>query len=131
MPVYCSPTALQRLFHHEGERAMAHAVQKFGTIFGVSSLGTVSLEEISSKFSFPHLSVLLPQGPRPEPTHAGPCKKCRRSDHDVDSRFDYGWEPGTRPSYRLLNPLALEPGRLVAVCSQAEVGDRVYHSRAF
>src|SRR5215213_11907347 len=25
MPVYCSPTALQRLFHHEGERAVAHA----------------------------------------------------------------------------------------------------------
>src|SRR5436190_18960012 len=43
MPVYCSPTALQRLFHHEGERAVAHAAQKFGTIFGVSSLGTVSL----------------------------------------------------------------------------------------
>lgn len=45
MPVYCSPTALQRLFHHEGERAVAHAANKFGTMFGVSSLGTVSLEE--------------------------------------------------------------------------------------
>ena len=55
MPVYCSPTALQRLFHHEGERAVAHAAQKFGTMFGVSSLGTVSLEEISSKFSFPQV----------------------------------------------------------------------------
>ncbi len=45
MPVYCSPTALQRLFHHQGERAVAAAAQKFGTMFGVSSLGTVSLEE--------------------------------------------------------------------------------------
>ena len=45
MPVYCSPTALQRLFHHEGERAVAAAAGKFGTMFGVSSLGTVSLEE--------------------------------------------------------------------------------------
>ncbi len=45
MPVYCSPTALQRLFHHEGERAVAAAAAKQGTMFGVSSLGTVSLEE--------------------------------------------------------------------------------------
>lgn len=45
MPVYCSPTALQRLFHHQGERAVARAAAKYGTMFGVSSLGTVSLEE--------------------------------------------------------------------------------------
>src|SRR3954451_10130298 len=45
MPVYCSPTALQRLFHPEGERAVAAAAAKYGTMFGVSSLGTVSLEE--------------------------------------------------------------------------------------
>ena len=45
MPVYCSPTALQRLFHPQGERAVAAAAGKFGTMFGVSSLGTVSLEE--------------------------------------------------------------------------------------
>ncbi|MEQ1949948.1 alpha-hydroxy acid oxidase [Mesorhizobium sp. CN2-181] len=46
MPVYCSPTALQRLFHHQGERAVAAAASKYGTMFGVSSLGTVSLEEV-------------------------------------------------------------------------------------
>lgn len=45
LPFYCSPTALQRLFHHDGERAVAAASGKFGTMFGVSSLGTVSLEE--------------------------------------------------------------------------------------
>src|ERR1700756_2096794 len=46
LPVYCSPTGLQRLFHHQGERAVAAAAAKFGTMFGVSSLGTVSLEEL-------------------------------------------------------------------------------------
>src|SRR5207245_2079667 len=46
MPIYCSPTALQRLFHHQGERAVAAAAAKYGTMFGVSSLGTVSLEEL-------------------------------------------------------------------------------------
>ena len=54
VPFYCSPTALQRLIHYQGERAVAHAAQTFGTMFGVSSLGTVSLEEIS-KFSFPQV----------------------------------------------------------------------------
>lgn len=55
MPVYCSPTALQRLFHHQGERAVAKAAEKFGTMFGVSSLGTVSLEEIAQQVSSPQV----------------------------------------------------------------------------
>jgi len=55
MPVYCSPTALQRLFHHEGERAVACAAEKYGTMFGVSSLGTVSMEEIAKKISTPQV----------------------------------------------------------------------------
>ena len=55
MPIYCSPTAVQRLFHHEGERAVAKAVDKFGTMFGVSSLGTVSLEELSEISSCPKM----------------------------------------------------------------------------
>ncbi|SFG25209.1 L-lactate dehydrogenase (cytochrome) [Palleronia marisminoris] len=55
LPVYCSPTALQRLFHHEGERATGAAAAKFGTMFGVSSLGTVSLEELRKKYSNPQV----------------------------------------------------------------------------
>jgi L-lactate dehydrogenase (cytochrome) len=53
MPIYCSPTALQRLFHHDGERAVAAAAARFGTMFGVSSLGTVSLEELRRKHDNP------------------------------------------------------------------------------
>src|SRR5438094_1390863 len=55
MPVYCSPAALQRLFHHQGERAVAAAAEKFGTMFGVSSLGTVSLEELRRKHKNPQV----------------------------------------------------------------------------
>ncbi|MBB6411755.1 alpha-hydroxy acid oxidase [Mesorhizobium sangaii] len=55
MPVYCSPTALQRLFHHQGERAVAKAAAKYGTMFGVSSLGTVSLEEARGISSGPQV----------------------------------------------------------------------------
>lgn len=53
MPIYCSPTALQRVFHHDGEFAVAAAAEKFGTMFGVSSLGTVSLKDVKTKFSNP------------------------------------------------------------------------------
>src|SRR5690606_9950091 len=55
MPLYCAPTALQRLFHHEGERAVALAAQKYGTLFGVSSLGTVSVEEIGALIDTPKM----------------------------------------------------------------------------
>jgi L-lactate dehydrogenase (cytochrome) len=55
MPVYCSPTALQRLFHHQGERAVAAAAAKSGTMFGVSSLGTVSLEELRKAHKTPQV----------------------------------------------------------------------------
>jgi isopentenyl diphosphate isomerase/L-lactate dehydrogenase-like FMN-dependent dehydrogenase len=55
LPVYCSPTALQRLFHHEGERAVAAAAAKFGTMFGVSSLGTVSLEDVRKAYGTPQV----------------------------------------------------------------------------
>ncbi|WP_029040441.1 alpha-hydroxy acid oxidase [Cucumibacter marinus] len=55
LPVYCSPTALQRLFHHEGERGVAAAAETYGTMFGVSSLGTASIEEIAKKHSNPQV----------------------------------------------------------------------------
>ena len=55
MPIFCSPTALQRLFHHDGERAVARAAEKFGTMFGVSALGTVTLAEIGEMIATPKL----------------------------------------------------------------------------
>jgi L-lactate dehydrogenase (cytochrome) len=55
VPFYCSPTALQRLFHHRGERAVAAAAAKYGTMFGVSSLGTVSLEELRKAYKTPQV----------------------------------------------------------------------------
>lgn len=57
-PIFFSPTALQRLFHHDGERAVAKVAEKFGTFFGISSLGTVSIEEISKNISSPKMFQL-------------------------------------------------------------------------
>ena len=55
MPFYCAPTALQRLFHHEGERAVAKAASSAGTMFGVSSLATVTVEDIAKISSGPKM----------------------------------------------------------------------------
>jgi len=58
MPLYFAPTALQRLFHHEGEKAVGKVAEKFGTMFGISSLGTVSIEEIAKLVNTPKLFQL-------------------------------------------------------------------------
>lgn len=58
MPLFLSPTALQRLFHWQGERAVGRAAEKFGTYFGISSLATVSIEEIGRTISTPRMLQL-------------------------------------------------------------------------
>ncbi len=58
LPLFLSPTALQRLFHHDGERAVAAAADKYSTYFGISSLSTVSIEEIGENFSAPKMFQL-------------------------------------------------------------------------
>ena len=58
LPIFLSPTALQRLFHHDGERAVGKAAEKFGTMFGISSLATVSIEEIGSIIRTPKIFQL-------------------------------------------------------------------------
>lgn len=58
MPLMLSPTAMQRLFHHDGERAVGRAVEKFDTYFGISTIGTVSIEEIGRTVATPKLFQL-------------------------------------------------------------------------
>lgn len=54
LPLILSPTALQRVFHWQGERAVVRAADKFGLWCGISSLATVSIEEVAA----------LTQGPK-------------------------------------------------------------------
>ncbi len=48
LPLIFAPTALQRLFHYQGERATAKVAEKFGTLYGISTVGTCSIEEMGS-----------------------------------------------------------------------------------
>lgn len=58
LPLMLSPTALQRVFHWQGERAVAKAAEKFGLWFGISSLATVSIEETAALTQGPKLFQL-------------------------------------------------------------------------
>ena len=58
MPLFLAPTALQRLFHPDGELAVGRAAQKFGTMFGLSSIGTQSIEDIAKEIKTPKLFQL-------------------------------------------------------------------------
>ena len=65
LPIFCSPTALQRLFHYEG-RGFTLAAHKYNTLFGVSSLGTVPLKEIGELIESPKMFQFYFHKDRPE-----------------------------------------------------------------
>ena len=58
MPLFLSPTALQRLFHWQGERAVLRAAANAGTMAGISSLATISLAEAGALSDGPKLFQL-------------------------------------------------------------------------
>ncbi len=44
-PLICAPTALSRLFHHQGEAAVARAARAAATIYSLSSISSTSIED--------------------------------------------------------------------------------------
>ena len=57
-PLFLSATAMHRLYHHEGERATARAAETMGTMFGISTMSTTSIEEIGKLTNGPKLFQL-------------------------------------------------------------------------
>lgn len=53
VPFFVSPAAGHRLFHTHGERGVAKAADKLGTIFSLSTLSSVSIEDIAALTSGP------------------------------------------------------------------------------
>ncbi len=58
MPLFLSPTAMQRLYHHDGDKASARAAEKFNTFYSMSTMATTSIEEISNVSSGPKMFQL-------------------------------------------------------------------------
>ena len=55
MPIFLSPVAMQRLFHHDGDKASVRAAEKFGTFYSMSTMATSSIEEIANTASGPKM----------------------------------------------------------------------------
>ena len=81
LPLFLSPTALQRLFHHDGERAVGRAAEAYGTLFGISSLATVGIEEIARTIKTPKIFQLYYHKDR-DLTY-GMIERCKQSGFDA------------------------------------------------
>jgi len=57
-PLFLAATAMHRLYHHHGEGATAKAAEKMGTMFGISTMATTSIEEIGKLTHGPKLFQL-------------------------------------------------------------------------
>ena len=124
LPWVLSPTGLRRAFHWQGERAVARAAEKFGLWFGVSSLATVSIEDIAALVSTPKLFQLYVHKDRGLNTSlierckaagfdaialtvdtivAGNRERCLRSGFTTPPRFTPSslWSYATRPRWAL------------------------------
>jgi L-lactate dehydrogenase (cytochrome) len=121
LPLMLSPTAVQRAFHWEGERAVAKAAEKYGLWFGISSLATRSIEEIAALTSGPKLFQLYVHKDKGLNTHmiercqaakfdalaltvdtivSGKRERCLRSGFTTPPRFTPAsiWSYATRPA---------------------------------
>ena len=58
MPIFLSPSAMQRLYHPEGDKASAKAAANFGTFYSMSTMANNTIEEISNISSGPKLFQL-------------------------------------------------------------------------
>ncbi len=47
-PVMCSPTGMSRLFHPDGELAVARAARNAGTYYSLSTMGSCSIEQVAA-----------------------------------------------------------------------------------
>ncbi len=124
LPLILSPTALQRAFHRDGERAVAKAAEKFGVWFGISSLATHSIEEIAALVGGPKLFQLYVHKDRGLNTSmmercqaakfdalaltvdtivSGKRERCLRSGFTTPPRFSASalWSYATRPRWTL------------------------------
>lgn len=48
LPLVLAPTGFTRMMHHEGERAVARAAARAGIPYAVSTMGTVSVEDVAA-----------------------------------------------------------------------------------
>ncbi len=70
LPFALSPVGAPRMFHHEGELAVARAARRAGIPYGLSSLGTCSIEALAAETNSPLWYQLYMWGDRREAREA-------------------------------------------------------------
>lgn len=70
LPIALSPVGGPRLFHHEGERAVARAARHAGIPYGISTLATTSIEDVAAQTDGPLWLQLYLWGDRAETRRA-------------------------------------------------------------
>ncbi len=53
LPIVCAPTGITRLFHHQGEAAVARAAARVGTVYSLSSMASRSIEAVAAASTGP------------------------------------------------------------------------------
>jgi L-lactate dehydrogenase (cytochrome) len=81
MPLFLSPTALQRMFHRDGEAAVGAVAQANGTFFGISSLATIGIEETAATVSSPKMFQLYVH--KDKGLNASLIERCKAAKFDV------------------------------------------------
>ena len=122
-PVMISPTGASKLFHADGEPAVARAAAKFGMIYSLSTLGTTTIEETAVASSGPQiyqLYVFKDRGLTAEHiercSDAGYVALCLTADTPVagnrERDFVYGFSASPRSRLRQAISFARYPGWL-------------------
>ncbi len=81
MPLFLSPTAVQRMFHRDGEAAVGAVAQANGTFFGISSLATIGIEEVAATISTPKMFQLYVH--KDKGLNASLIARCKAAKFDV------------------------------------------------
>lgn len=145
-PMLCAPTGASRLFHTEGERAVARAAAASGALYCLSNGSTVTLEDVAAASAAPKVFQLYIRKDRnitqqliercKQAKYAALCLTVDvpvvgKRERDLRSGF------GTRPNWTLgsLLSFARHPGWVVQRIGQgalrlANVGTRAVGARA-
>jgi L-lactate dehydrogenase (cytochrome) len=70
LPLVLSPVGAPRMFHHEGELAVARAARHAGLPYGISTLATTSIEDVAAQTDTPLWFQLYLWGDRGETKQA-------------------------------------------------------------
>jgi L-lactate dehydrogenase (cytochrome) len=54
-PVICAPTGMTRMFHYQGEKAVAREAARMGTFYSLSTLSTTSIEDVGAETDGPKM----------------------------------------------------------------------------